>query len=448
MLIGGLAAPGASSFAVGQAVSDYDSAPQHPFRLIAIPLANPGRTTLHFPPQGTAYRDGPESHALWRWIALQAPDLVLIDGEDAGLAQAFSNISVLGLGRIPARRLTAGVTLIQDIPSRIPKSEVRREIERREARGPRQLAEQLARVYGHDFDPPTYIPGMSLIAQIHLGNLAEVQKLAEPYANGSKPSLGERPSSLTLAGNLVFAELYSATKDPRYLDLVRKAAGLGFDESGRTLASMPFHDEMSDSVFMGTAIAARAGKLTGDSRYFDVAARHLEFMEKLVLRKDGLYRHSPLTDAAWGRGNAFPALGLTLALDDFPKDHPAYQRVMDAYHHLMAALAQYQDDDGMWHEVIDEPGSYPETSATAMIAFAMQRGVRRGWLGMNYQSRVERAWKALLPRISPEGVFIDVCESTNKQKTLDDYLNRAASFGRDARGGGMALLLAAEILGL
>ena len=66
--------------------------------------------------------------------------------------------------------------------------------------------------------------------------------------------------------------------------------------------SMPFHDEMSDSLFMATAILARAGALTGERRYFDMAARHVAFMQKLVFRPDGLYRHSPLTDAAWGRG--------------------------------------------------------------------------------------------------------------------------------------------------
>ena len=37
------------------------------------------------------------------------------------------------------------------------------------------------------------------------------------------------------------------------------------------------------------------------------------------------------------------------------------------------------------------------------------------------------------------------CEGTGKQKTMEDYLNRAASFGKDARGGGMAMLLATEL---
>jgi hypothetical protein len=41
-----------------------------------------------------------------------------------------------------------------------------------------------------------------------------------------------------------------------------------------------------------------------------------------------------------------------------------------------------------------------------------------------------------------------VCESTGKQPSLDDYLNRLAILDHDPRGGGMALLLSTEVAGL
>ena len=77
---------------------------------------------------------------------------------------------------------------------------------------------------------------------------------------------------------------------------------------------MPFHNEMSDAVFMAGPILAATGKLTGERKYFDAAATHFASMRKLCLRDDGIYRHSPLCEAAWGRGNGFPALGLAWAL--------------------------------------------------------------------------------------------------------------------------------------
>jgi rhamnogalacturonyl hydrolase YesR len=311
---------------------------------------------------------------------------------------------------------------------------------------PGELTLRLASAYGHDFDQLTYLPGMALIGQMRIGHVDDVARLAARYLDGRDNLTGA--SSLTLAGHLVFAELAERTGDSRYKDLVVKAANTGFNADGSMKESMPYHGEMSDSVFMAIPILAKAGKLTGDRKYFDMAARHLAFMQKLVLRPDGLYRHSPLTDAAWGRGNAFPALGLALTLTDFPKDHPGYAAFLQSYRQLMEKLAPYQTEDGMWKEVIDYPGAYEEFSATAMIATSMLRGIRNGWIdARTYQPRVDNAWRAIKARVGPNGLLLDVCESTNKQNTLDDYLHRAAILGPDPRGGGMALMFATEMAG-
>jgi len=452
MLIGGLNGATESGQMVSAAVQDFESDPpsRRKYHLLAIPLANPSKSALVFPPAGVAYRENAESHFLWRWIALQAPDLVLIVGAgDSGLAPALSHNVVAGVGRIPARVIiTARRTTLLSLPRDIPPSEAHVEIKRRQARSPYQLAEELGEYFGRDFNQLTYIPGMALIAQMRLGHMADVEKLAEPYLDTARNVLS-RANSLTLAGHLVFAELAEHGGNKLYADLVRKAADLGFSNSGEMLESMPFHDQMSDSVFMATPIVVKAGKLTGERKYFDLAARHFAFMQKLVQREDGLYRHSPLTEAAWGRGNAFPALGLALALSDFPKDHPAYPRMMAEFQRHVFVLARFQDDDGMWREVIDVPGSYSETSATAMIGIAIERGIRNGWLDpVAYKPRVDRAWRAVLARVGNAGQLIDVCESTNKQKTLEDYLHRAAILGADPRGGAMAMLFATEMGGL
>jgi unsaturated rhamnogalacturonyl hydrolase len=173
--------------------------------------------------------------------------------------------------------------------------------------------------------------------------------------------------------------------------------------------------------------------------------QHLRFMQGLCLRPDGLYRHSPLNDAAWGRGNAFPALGLAMALSKMPTN----AEMLLAFQTHMAALMRYQTGDGMWREVIDQPRVYGELSATAMILTAMVRGVREGWLSAaSYEPHIQSAWRAVSLRTGSNGSVLDVCESTGKQKNADDYLKRAASLGRDARGGGMVLLAATELMSL
>ena len=417
LVIGGLRGEDDSSGRVHRLVGDLDAKKRRRHRLLAIPLANPDKSPLKFPPVGVAYRDNAEAHYLWRWIIAQAPDLVLIAGEDCGLAKALS-------GRVPARVLDS-----KPLPKDIAPSPAHIEMDRRRSRSPRQLAEELAQYYGKDFNGGAYIAAVALIGQLRLGHVAEVEKLATPVAV---------TTPVTTAGRLVFAELARRTNDPRYSKLVREAADLVPNETG---------EEMSDSVFMTCPILTAAGKLSGDSKYFERAVRHFLFMQKLCLRPDGLYRHSSLTEAAWGRGNAFPALGLALTLSDFPSGHPQFGVLLLAFQQHMAALAHHQNEDGMWREVIDEPGAYGEFSATAMIGTAMLRGIRDGWLSSeSYRPFVARAWRAVSARVGPEGSLIDVCESTGKQKSLDAYLRRAAIQGPDARGGGMALLFATEML--
>jgi rhamnogalacturonyl hydrolase YesR len=445
VLVGGLEGEDGTSAEVRAAVAAFERGRRHEVRLLAVPVANPDGAALEFPPTGVAYREHSESHALWRWIGTQAPDLVLIAGaDDAGLAAALGANAVADMGRIPARRF-AGANEIEKLGP-VARSEARAELERRRARSPRQLAEQLAQRYGHDFDQPWYIGAIALIARVRLGDLDDVRRLVEPYVDGSKDSLAQ-PNSLVMAGHIVFTELARRTHDPRYVAAVRKIGDLGFDASGKMLESMPYHNEFSDSVFMGTAIVAQAGALTGERKYFDMADRHLRFMEKLDLRPDGLYRHQPATDAAWGRGNAFAAIGLALTLSELPRDHEGYVHALQSYRNLMAALLPFQNRDGLWRNVVDHPGAYAEFSATAMIGFAMLRGLERGWIkGADYERAVQRAWVAVNSRTSSSGTFVDVCESTARMTSLEQYLRRAATLGEDARGGAMAMLFATELM--
>jgi rhamnogalacturonyl hydrolase YesR len=448
VLVGGLRGRDDSSTAVDRAVRAFEKMPRahRRFNLYGIPEANPNGERLSFPPSGVAYRENAQSHYLWRWLGLHAPDLVVIVGDDdSGLGKAVEQVAVAGVGKMAAVRTPAGDNLLLVAPKDLAVSEAHRERDRRLARTPRDLAAGLSRIYGHEFDPPVYIPAMALITRLRLGQQADVERLLAPYLDGEKESLAKATSS-HLAGHLIFAEMATRTGDTRCVDRVRAAADLAFTESGEMRDAMPMHSEMSDAVFMGCPILASAGKLTGDAKYFDMTARHFQFMQKLCLRPDGLYRHSPLNDAAWGRGNAFPALGLAWALQEMPPNHAAFPGMLRHFQEHMAALARFQDDEGMWHEVIDDPSSYAEFSATAMIATAMLRGVSHGWLERSYADRARAAWRAILVRSGEDGVLMDVCESTGKQKSAGDYLNRAASLGKDPRGGGMAMLLATEMI--
>ena len=421
-----------------------------------------------FPPQGPAYGGAAgEAHYLWRFIGMLAPDLVvglrLSDGSGDLEAALQRGASPAGVGRIPAAtlRLEAGGKSLDDLRREalerlselargLQPSAARRALRGRLSRSPLETAHQLEVSYGHALDSAVYIPALALIGRLRLGDLAgesrlaDVERIAAPFLEG-KSSLGSRTTGSHVSGHLVFAELYERTRSPAYLELARAAADLGFEPDGAPKASMPFHNEMSDSVFMGCAILARVGRLTGDERYFHMALKHLRFMQSLDLRADGLYRHSPLDDAAWGRGNGFPALGLALALTDWPPSEAGHSEVLEAFRSHMRALVRHQDPTGTWHQVIDRPASYREFSSTAMIGFAVTRGLRQGWLSRSeFEAAADRAWRAVSLRIKPDATLVDVCRSTGRQPSLRAYFDREAILGRDDRGGAMALLIATE----
>lgn len=515
LLIGGLDGSQVSVDAVLDAVNwFYGSKEAGPLRekfsLSAVPVANPdawvlqqgpknasgGNPTHGYPPMGDAYLSPtkPEAEYLWRWIGMHAPDLVLdvregkqfqwvvpVDSLPATktlgkelqpqikpvfgweLVSALAFKSPSHVGRVPALAVELEVsnartflpeliTAMEQISFQGP-SPARLELMRRLQRTPIQVATQLANVYGHELGRLSYLPALSLISQIKLGELTAdpsrlpaVEKITQAYLKKNPEPLKKGGGGSLIAGHLLFSELAKATGNPQYLQLAKQAADLGFDEQGKMRESMPHHAEMSDAVFMSCPILAAVGRLTGESKYYDMALKHWRFIQNMDQRPDGIYQNSPLSDAAWGRGNGFPALGLALVLSELPLNSPLREQFIAGHRKHLEALSRHQDPNGMWHQVIDHPESYREMTSTCMITFSMIRGVREGWLDAKiYTPIIEGAWNAIKTRVAFDGTLVDVCTGTGKQKNLRGYLDRTAILGTDARGGAMAFLVSNEM---
>jgi unsaturated rhamnogalacturonyl hydrolase len=447
--------------------------------------------TSEFPPTGSAYDDAvhPEAIYLWRWIGMLAPDVLIevragqtqawtkptsnkmdfdfsaslsTSSEAAAgtLPAALANHAACDVATIPTLSLVATthsdlVPLLKSLQQHPMRSAAREELSRRRNRSPLDVAQLLSRTHGHQLNEVAYIPALSLIARLRLGDLTgdasqrrDIERMVQPYYSGQKPSLPPNSNQSQQAGNLIFGELAAVTKDSRYVALLRQAADVGFDREGRNLEVMPSHSEMSDAIFLGTPLLAQTARLTGDSKYREMALRHLRFMVKLNRRPDGLHRHSPLNPehTAWGRGNGFVALGLALTLSELPPDSAEFGEVLGIFREHLGSMLPHQDQLGMWHQVIDHPESYREFTVTCMTTMAIARGIRRGWFDRTrFEPVVQRAWRSIKQRIATDGGLVDVCTGTGKMKSLREYLDRPAILGRDDRGGAMALLLSTEL---
>ena len=151
--------------------------------------------------------------------------------------------------------------------------------------------------------------------------------------------------------------------------------------------------------------------------------------------------HSP---CFWGRGNGWVAMSYVEVLQSVPADSPNRPRLVDAYRKLLAALAPLQDrQSGLWHTVLDDPASYGETSASAMILYSMIEGRKMRLLDAAYDEPIQRGWAALSTQVNNMGQVTGVSAGTGPGDRAS-YLARPQ--GTYPWGTG-AMLMAASALG-
>ena len=111
----------------------------------------------------------------------------------------------------------------------------------------------------------------------------------------------------------------------------------------------------------------------------------------------------------------------------------------------LAALRQCQLPSGMFGQVLNVPGSYQEFTVTCMIGYAMARAVRRRLARCLVSAYHRPGLAGVTERIDDAGGLVDCCTNTGVQGEPTGYLDRPAIFGRDDRGGAMALWFAVEM---
>jgi unsaturated rhamnogalacturonyl hydrolase len=376
-----------------------------------------------------------DKQSLERWITFQAPD-VLVEVRDDGKSLALAPI------RSTVIRSSDGAVALEKILDEATSgsSELHALIIARTSRRPIEVAQLLAGRY-----PGTpaisYIPSVAWTSTLKLAELngdqaltAKVRRQAEPWTTGRQPLFSDRILLTSVAGTMVFAELGG---DARRLAV--EGAKLATATKDNGIAE--YGQGWTDDMFMSSAILARMDE-------FDAAAQRLISYASRLQRPDGIFNHATDGPFAWGRGNGFAALGLVELLTVLPETHGARAALLEIYRRQMAAVRLLQSPDGMWREVLDEPGAYREETATAMLLTAMARGIRLGWISHDYDKAVDRAWLGLLAHVNGDGTVIDVCTGTGAGPTKRYYLDRAALTGADDRGGAMALLASMEMIAL
>lgn len=248
-------------------------------------------------------------------------------------------------------------------------------------------------------------------------------------------------------------ERWAETKDPRYRPyLTRLDDFLG--KSRRTTDGTLHRASgrlMADDPYMVVPYQVRLFRATGDTRHLDEAVQQVLGCRRWLFEpQDGLYRHAwdvqkgrPL-GLHWGRANGWMVLAQVELLAGLPREHSRYAEVRAAFAEHAAGLRRCQDRGGGWHQLLDHPESWIETSCTGMFVYGLTRGVNEGWLDRSYAKVACDGWAALRAKVTADGDIVDVCGSTDVGD-VNYYLHRPRLQG-DLHGFGPFLLAGSEII--
>lgn len=213
-------------------------------------------------------------------------------------------------------------------------------------------------------------------------------------------------------------------------DLVRTEEG-GFTHSGTGVVCSG--ELWDDTLFMAVLFLARAGIIFDRRDWIDETKRqfllHIKYLTEL---KTGLFYHGwsfnrldHFAGALWGRGNAW----LTVAIPDYidiladKLEAPVKDVLLSSLGRQIEALANYQDESGGWHTLVNEKESYLEMSATAGFCYGILKSVRMGYVDNRYLEVGMRGLKSLTDNIDEDGVVHNVSYGTALKDNLDYYRN-------------------------
>lgn len=118
----------------------------------------------------------------------------------------------------------------------------------------------------------------------------------------------------------------------------------------------------------------------------------------------------------WGVGNGWTLAGLTRVIGMLGGDitekavcKEERASLINYLKELLDACLTYQREDGLFHNVLDDPSSFIETNCAQMLAYTIYRGVKAGYLDRTYLMKADKARAAAYSKVDEYGFVRDVC---------------------------------------
>jgi unsaturated rhamnogalacturonyl hydrolase len=257
-------------------------------------------------------------------------------------------------------------------------------------------------------DLAVLLAGDAVLRQDAAGRLSEVgpdQAVTDPAAAGEA---------------VIFAAL--RTGERRLAEGAERMLGYLLRSAPRTADGVLLHLEPRppkdaelwiDSMWMAPPFLALAGQPAEALRQVRGLRRRLWRAERgLFAHRWSETRGRFEREAAWGVGNGWAAAGMLRTLLHLPPALAAErEELAGAVREVVAGCLAHRREDGLFHDVLDDPATFVEVNLAQMLAWTVYRGVAAGVLARPLLAEAERLRAAAVARVDAAGLVQGVCGS-------------------------------------
>lgn len=212
----------------------------------------------------------------------------------------------------------------------------------------------------------------------------------------------------------------------------------------------------SDDLFMGVPFLVRLGRIFEEKSYYEDAFTQLkEYFHKMFIEEENVFSHVFFVEdyvksgVPWGRGNGWVIVAMAEYLDNTPADDVHRKEVEQMYQTFAKGIVALQGEHGLWHQVLNLPDSYEETSCTAMFLYGLIRGVKLGILDMEQVGdTIHKAYDGLCSyAVDTHGNIQGVCQGSGCGRSAEAYTG-LRTVKNDDHGTGIILAAFSEYMTL
>ena len=116
----------------------------------------------------------------------------------------------------------------------------------------------------------------------------------------------------------------------------------------------------------------------------------------------------------WSRGNGWAAMSWAAIIRSLPRADPRRAEAEDLFRAFMQSVVRHQDSEGMWRQEMTrfEPDSYPETSGTGLLLYALGTGIECRVLDDSFRVPLMRGLRGYMKYIATDGSVGNTCRGT------------------------------------